>query len=321
MTLNTRRNTRAGAAPKKKSRAQPTDRLSPLHLDLAERLSQEIVNGELGAGDHLTEVSLGARFEVSRTPVRGALKLLAQHKMIENRPNAGYFVSDGMLGKKLPDFSGTGMTGTELYRTLIDHRARKLLPDALTDKELLSRYPVSRSLMNKTLVKLSTDGLIEKRKGQGWRFLPSLETPEALADSYRFRILIECSGLLEPTFQFDPIQLQRCRQGHERLLQLPETELSPNEFYSLNAAFHEMLARFSGNRFILQAMQQQNQLRRLEEHDAFYRVARLQESCHEHLQILQAIENNDREWAAALMRRHLAGAMSMIQKENGQDQG
>jgi DNA-binding GntR family transcriptional regulator len=133
-------------------------------------------------------------------------------------------------------------------------------------------------------------------------------------ESYRFRMLIECGGLLEPTFHADPAQLRRSIEAHERLLRTAEDSLSPNEFFSLNAAFHEMLARFSGNRFILQAMQQQNQLRRLEEHDAFYRLARLKESCDEHLQILHAIEKNDLEWAAALMRRHLATAMPASKK-------
>jgi DNA-binding GntR family transcriptional regulator len=294
--------------------ASPGERMSPLQLDLAERIGREIIAGELHAGQHLTEEWLGTRFEVSRTPVRAALKLLAQFDMIEYRPNAGYFVRTGVVGRAMPDFSGTGVTSDELYRTLVADRARKLLPDAVTDKELLSRYQVSRSLMNKTLVRMSADGLIEKRKGQGWRFLPALETPEALAESYRFRMLIECGGLLEPTFSADPTQLQRCIDAHQRLMQLPDGALSPTEFLSLNAAFHEMLARFSGNRFILQAVQQQNQLRRLEEHDAFYRLGRLQESCNEHLQILHAVEKNDLEWAAALMRRHLSTAMSSAEK-------
>ena len=289
-------------------------RLTPLQLDLAERIGREIINGELTAGQHLTEEWLGARFEVSRTPVRAALKLLSEFDMIQYRPNSGYFVREGAAGASLPDFSGTGITGDVLYRMLIEDRARKQLPDAITDKELMSRYPVSRSLMNKTLVKMSADGLIEKRKGQGWRFTPSLETPEALKESYRFRLLIECGGLLEPTFHADPVQLQRSIETHERMISLTTESLSPSEFFSLNASFHEMIARFSGNRFILQAMQQQNQLRRLEEHEAYYRLARLQNSCNEHLQILRAIEKNDLEWASALMRRHITSALSESQK-------
>ncbi|MGH8806692.1 MAG: GntR family transcriptional regulator [Noviherbaspirillum sp.] len=286
-----------------------TGRRSPLQLELAERIAHQIASGELTPGTHLTEESFAAGFEVSRTPVRAALQLLAEHELIEYRPNAGYFVRADAARKGLPDFSGTGMTSDALYRTLIDDRARKLLPDALTEKELLSRYPVSRSLLAKTLMRMSADDLIEKRKGHGWQFTPSLETPEAVAESYRFRILFECAGLLEPTFQVDRAQLQRSREAHEKLLQQAEGQLSASEFFALNASFHEMLARFSGNRFILQAMQQQNQLRRMEEHADFFRATRFRESCSEHLQIISALENNDPEWASALMRRHLTTAM------------
>jgi DNA-binding GntR family transcriptional regulator len=72
-----------------------------------------------------------------------------------------------------------------------------------------------------------------------------------------------------------------------------------------------MLARFSGNRYILQAVQQQNQLRRLEEHAAFYRDARFANSGSEHLQIIEALEAGDQEWASQLMRRHLKTSLQV----------
>jgi DNA-binding GntR family transcriptional regulator len=36
---------------------------------------------------------------------------------------------------------------------------------------------------------------------------------------------------------------------------------------------------------------------------------RFRESIHEHLAIIQALEEDDREWAAAIMRRHLMQVM------------
>jgi DNA-binding GntR family transcriptional regulator len=52
-------------------------------------------------------------------------------------------------------------------------------------------------------------------------------------------------------------------------------------------------------------MQQQNNLRRLDETAAYYRVTRVQASCTEHLEIIDAMEQDDRELASALMRHHL----------------
>jgi len=281
---------------------------SPLQIDLARRIARQVAEGELAPGAHLAEETLASHFAVSRTPVRAALRLLAGHGLIRYRANSGYFVEAPAHGAAVPDFGESGMGGDELYRELVDGRARKQLPDTLTEKELLRAYPVSRSLLAKTLTRMAADGLIEKRAGHGWRFLPSLETPEALAESYRFRMIVECGALLEPAFEADKAHVARCRKAYEQVIADGGASLSPAGFFALNTSFHEMLARFSGNRFIVQAVQQQTQLRRLEEHAAFYREIDLVEACREHLQILDALELGDREWAAALMRRHLLSA-------------
>lgn len=284
--------------------AAASARPTPLQVDLARHIAQDIAAGRHAPGDHLSEEALAADHEVSRTPVRGALRLLAAQGLILHRPNSGYTVADNAAAAAAP-IEGAGPTLDELYRQLIDDRASRGLPETFTERDLLQRYDAPRSLLAKTLLQLSADGLIEKRKGHGWQFAPSLESAEALAESYRFRMTIECAGLLEPTFRLDRPALARMRAAHEALVQRDDAGISATEFFGLNASFHEMLARFSGNRYILQAVQQQNQLRRLEEHAAFYRDARFVNSSTEHLQIIEALEAGDQEWASQLMRRHL----------------
>jgi DNA-binding GntR family transcriptional regulator len=300
---------KAGATPPAKpapKAAAPKARApSPLQLELADRIGKEIRDGSLAVGDHLTEESFGARYGVSRTPVRAALKLLAERQMIEYRANAGYFVSQGGAEVDLEDLTTGSLTADELYRRIVVDRIHELLPEAITEKELLTRYPAPRSLLTKTLMRMASEGLIVKRTGHGWQFLPSLGSSQAMAESYRFRMIIECSSFLEPTWQVDPALLQRVRDAHQRVLDTPDYLPGSGEFFALNAAFHEMVARFSGNRYILQAMQQQNNLRRLDETAAYYRTLRVKASCAEHLEIISAIEQDDRELAAALMRHHL----------------
>jgi DNA-binding GntR family transcriptional regulator len=278
---------------------------SPLQLELAERIGKEIRDGSLAVGAHLTEESFGTRYGVSRTPVRAALKLLAGRHMIEYRANAGYFVNEGGAQVDLDDLSNGSVTVDDLHKSIVVDRIREVLPETITEKELLSRYPSPRSLMTKTLMRMASEGLIIKRTGHGWQFLPSLGTAKAMAESYRFRMIIECNAFLEPTYKVDEALLQRVKEAHQRLLDAPENVPSAGEFFALNAAFHEMVARFSGNRYILQAMQQQNNLRRLDETAAYYRVLRVQDSCTEHLEIIHAMEQDDRELASALMRHHL----------------
>jgi DNA-binding GntR family transcriptional regulator len=292
-----------------KPRARPpadADNFSPLQLDLARRLGSEIISGEVAAGMRLTEPALSARFKVSRTPVRGALRVLAKYKFVRSESNGGFVVCPGGASRRLPSIAKHGVTAQGLYRTMIDDRARRLLPDAVRETELLSRYPVQRSVLSKALVRLAADGLVEKREGYGWRFLPSLGTPDAVSESYRFRLAIECAALLEPTFRVNPEALERTRAAHRAFLKLPAERQKVSEYLELNSMFHEMLARFSGNRFILAATQQQNQLRKLDERAEFFKHTRMPESCREHLEIMNAIESDDREWAAALLRHHLS---------------
>lgn len=61
--------------------------------DVCRRIADEIVLGNLAPGSRLDEVSLAARFKVSRTPVREALKQLAIMGLVDTRPNRGSVVA------------------------------------------------------------------------------------------------------------------------------------------------------------------------------------------------------------------------------------
>lgn len=80
-----RRSTRGsgGAATGKLTRAE----------ELRQQLSDEIVRGALPPGAPLDETELAQRFNVSRTPVREALRQLTTSGLIESRPHRGAVVA------------------------------------------------------------------------------------------------------------------------------------------------------------------------------------------------------------------------------------
>jgi DNA-binding GntR family transcriptional regulator len=121
-------------------------------------------------------------------------------------------------------------------------------------------------------------------------------------------MLLEPEALLQSSFRLDAEWATRARAHHQSFLEKLWRNTLAVEFYEMNANFHETLARASGNRYILGAVQQQNQLRRFLNYHWSYGVERVRESVHEHLAILSALETNDNEFAAVLMRRHLARA-------------
>ena len=61
----------------------------PRQETLLERLREMIESGALAPGERITEQALAARFGVSRTPLREALRALATEGLVETAPNRG----------------------------------------------------------------------------------------------------------------------------------------------------------------------------------------------------------------------------------------
>lgn len=79
---------RAVRGPADAARGKPTRA-----EELRQQLSDEIVRGALAPGSALDETELAQRFNVSRTPVREALRQLTASGLIESRPHRGAVVA------------------------------------------------------------------------------------------------------------------------------------------------------------------------------------------------------------------------------------
>jgi DNA-binding GntR family transcriptional regulator len=66
----------------------------PTRVDkLAHQIAELVLDGHMAPGSKLEEQALADHFQVSRTPVREALRQLASSRLIELRPNRGAFVA------------------------------------------------------------------------------------------------------------------------------------------------------------------------------------------------------------------------------------
>ncbi len=65
-----------------------------LHQEVASTLRAQIFAGTLAPGSFLDEVALCARLEISRTPLREALKVLTSEGLLRHEPRRGCFVSE-----------------------------------------------------------------------------------------------------------------------------------------------------------------------------------------------------------------------------------
>jgi DNA-binding GntR family transcriptional regulator len=287
-----------------KAKKSPTN----LQRQLANQILRYILGNKLGIGAPLPEVTLAAEFEVSRTPVRAALERLAKQGIVSSISRRGYAVA-----QSAEELEGLSLDDDEsdddaLYMQITMDYLENRLDTHFSEADLIRRHKIRHGLLNRVLQRMAADLVIERNPGHGWRFAPAFKSDEAEKDSFRFRMMIEPAGLLEPGYSIDRARARLVRQDHEAIIDTPRNKLARiriMQFYNMNAEFHELLAAGTGNPFLVQAMQQQNRLRRLLVFRWSYPLERIVESCIEHMEILTAVEKQEMEWASTLMRRHL----------------
>lgn len=262
------------------------------------------------AGAPVGEKPLAVRLGVSRTPVRRALQALAETGLLAHEPGQGFRllqpVDEVVVASHVPPPAGGG----ELYQRILTGRARGDLPTEITENAMLAHFGAAKGDLRKALMRLSSEGLVQRQRGHGWRFTESLDTPEAILESYAFRIAIETAALSQAGYRVDAMELGRLRKAHEALMRRPVGEVTPQLWFEVNSTFHETLASWSRNRFFLQAVRRQNALRRMHQFADFWELEpeQILQSCRDHLAILAALDKGDQPGAVRLLVEHLSGA-------------
>ncbi len=287
----------------------------PLILKLANRIVEGARLQALPEGRHLVEQALADAFNVSRSPVREALKLLERDGIVAFRPNRGFFLA--LPASEIRDLSldAPVFAEEEKYFQIAEDRIHGKLQGPVSEAELMSRYGISRVKLMKILVRMSQEGWVERRPGHGWDFLPILDSVEALDQGLRFRLLVEPAALLEPTYRVDPVLFAALRKELEALDRKPIDAKFSFEMFELGARFHEQIVACSGNRFFLEAVRHVNRLRRLIEYKVEVTENRLL-GFREHMEILTLLEENRVVEASDLLREHLLKARSKLRSVN-----
>ncbi|QIB70021.1 GntR family transcriptional regulator [Aminipila butyrica] len=99
----------------------------PISNSLFSKLQKDILQGKMRSGEKLTEQSICDKYQVSRTPVREALRQLEMEGLIETIPNRGAFV----IG-----FSPQDMADMYELRKAYEVQAVKWAIQRITDEEM-----------------------------------------------------------------------------------------------------------------------------------------------------------------------------------------
>ncbi|WP_321937492.1 GntR family transcriptional regulator [Paraburkholderia sp. J8-2] len=278
---------------------------------LATNIHQHITRTGIAPGTRLPERSLAEQFNVSRSPVREALKRLAAQAVVAAHPDGGYAVADEAPPGAEPEVFEVESVdaGEETYLAIAEDRLAGKLEDRVTENELMRRYAVTRAQLNAVLRRMVQEGWIERRPGHGWQFQSVLTSSETYRQGYRYRLLIEAAGILEPTFQLDREGLLRCRAEQEVLANGGVRTASPAALFDANSRLHETIAACSGNVFILDGLRRLDRLRRLMEYRKAVDRDQAERRCREHLTLIDLLLAGQRDAAADFMKLHLRSAV------------
>ena len=260
----------------------------------------------MNAGNRLTEQELCDAFQVSRTPVRGALAYLAERGVVEQKPNRGYFLTVGSDDLPLDSLELPASDEEKLLASVVDDWFAGRIRRSLSQSEFCRHYRLGRSAATRVLQKLADGGVVSRNRGHGWRFELTPDARTVREECFRFRMAVEPGAIRSPDFELDRNLAELSRRNHELVLGAKRNDTSPGTLADLDSGFHRLIGVSSRNRYFLAAIDRQNALRRtlnlnLDLPPAF-------EPWLEHMGILDALERGDRASAARLMRDHIVKA-------------
>ena len=278
------------------------DHTDKTHRTLAKLVLEQARARRMQPGDHLPEQAFAALCGVSRTPLRSACKILEENGFVTHRTSQGYYLTIDPDAEKAVIDRQLDAQQSSLSQTILADRAARRLDDELSVSFLIRRYGVTRGAVLNALTILQQDAIIDRSPGQSWRFRPILDTPNAVADSHQFRLILEPAAILAPGFTLD---LTKARQLRQTLTTAITEQISFAAFHKQDTDFHSLIAQGSANRFARDTLLAHHRLRAITQKDLSTPAFRLRQAHEEHLTILDSLERRQFDVAADQMTLHL----------------
>ena len=137
---------------------------TPLQIKLANQILSHARLSGWQSGYHLTE-SLQPILGASRTPIRAAMAYLAEAGVLEKRPNKGFFLKDAHVTRDAQPTGNGGADDADVYLAIAMDRLNHVLPDTISENELIRRYNLSRARLRHVLARIYSRGLDRAETG------------------------------------------------------------------------------------------------------------------------------------------------------------
>jgi DNA-binding GntR family transcriptional regulator len=183
-------------------------------------------------------------------------------------------------------------------------------------QELASHLKVSRTPVREALLKLADQGMVRFERNRGARVLET--TVHDLEQIFSLRLLLEVPATYRATQQIGPAELRQLRSALDAFRNKIHNA-STREHLELDARFHRVIMRGSGNRRLADFVDSLRDLQMMRGLTAAPRSRALDEICDDHQRIYDQIVKRDPDGAATAMREHLAlSSRLLIAQETGE---
>lgn len=181
----------------------------------------------------------------------------------------------------------------------------ELLPEsALTENSIVERLDIGKTPVREAMRRLVLEGLLDVTPRLGYTVTPV--TREDIENLFQLRGILEAAAAELAVDRLDDAAIDRLTElsgvGYD-----PEDRESLIAYVATNAEFHDIIAKASGNRRLIELIRQL-----MTESRRFVHMAILSEEHGEavrlqHAQIADAFRQRDRATAIELLRAHVEG--------------
>ena len=176
--------------------------------------------------------------------------------------------------------------------------------EVIDEQALIARHGVSRTPVREALIRLETAGLVQRHARRGAvLFKPTLEEFLGIIEVHA-RLEAQAAGLaarrLTPGLATELEDIVSACEAHAKEF----GSSRPEDYYRLNLRFHEVIARASGNPFLIDLIKM-NARKLMGYYRARYRYpGSVEASAKEHREIAELVTAHRREEAEAAMETH-----------------
>jgi DNA-binding GntR family transcriptional regulator len=191
-----------------------------------------------------------------------------------------------------------------------------LAPGSLQSvQKLASHLKVSRTPVREALLKLADQGMVRFERNRGARVLET--TVHDLEQIFSLRLLLEVPATYRATQQIGTVELRQLRSALDAFRKKIHNA-STREHLELDARFHRVIMRASGNRRLADFVDSLRDLQMMRGLTTAPKTRALNEICDDHQRIYEQIVKRDPVGAAKAMRDHLAvSSRLLIAQETG----